>query len=32
VAERVARIKDKLGVATTEQLKVAYRWATDRRG
>ena len=30
VKQDIARIKDKLGVATTEQLKVAYRWTTDR--
>jgi len=30
VKQDVVRIKDKLGVATTAQLKVAYRWATDR--
>ncbi len=32
VKQDVARIKDKLGVDSTEQLKVAYRWTTDRRG
>lgn len=32
VKQDIARIKEKLGVATTEQLKVAYRWATDWRG
>lgn len=30
VKQDIARIKDKLGVATTEQLKVAHRWTTDR--
>jgi len=29
VKQDIARIKDKLGIATTEQLKVAYRWADD---
>jgi len=27
VKQDIARIKDNLGVATTEQLKVAYRWS-----
>jgi DNA-binding CsgD family transcriptional regulator len=27
----ITRIKEKLGVATTAQLKIAYRWATARR-
>lgn len=26
----IARIKNKIGVATTEQLKVADRWVADR--
>jgi len=30
VKQDVARIKDKLGVDTTEQLKIAYRWVTNR--
>jgi len=30
VKQDVARIKDKLGVDTTAQLKVAYRWVADR--
>jgi len=30
VKQDVVRIKDKLGVDTTAQLKVAYRWVTDR--
>jgi len=30
VKQDIARIKDKLGVDSTEQLKVAYRWASDR--
>jgi DNA-binding NarL/FixJ family response regulator len=30
VKQDVARIKDKLGVDTTEQLKIAYRWVADR--
>ncbi len=30
VKQHIARIKEKIGVATTEQLKVAYRW-TDHR-
>jgi len=30
VKQDVVRIKDKLGVDTTAQLKVAYRWASDR--
>jgi len=30
VKQDIARIKEKIGVATTEQLKVAYRWTTDR--
>ncbi len=30
VKQDVVRIKDKIGVHTAEQLKVAYRWATDR--
>jgi len=30
VKQHIARIKDKIGVATAEQLKVAYRWADDR--
>jgi len=32
VKQDIARIKDKIGADTTEQLKVAYRWPTDRRG
>ncbi len=30
VKQDVVRIKDKLGVDTTAQLKVAYRWVADR--
>jgi len=30
VKQDVARIKEKIGVATTEQLKVAYRWTANR--
>ncbi len=30
VKQDIARIKDKIGADTTEQLKVAYRWTTDR--
>jgi len=30
VKQDVVRIKAKLGVDTTAQLKVAYRWADDR--
>jgi len=30
VKQHIARIKAKIGVATAAQLKVAYRWATDR--
>jgi len=29
VKQHIARIKDKVGVATTEQLKAAYRWTDD---
>jgi len=32
VKRDIARIKAKLGVATTTQLKIAYRWTTERRG
>lgn len=31
VKRDITRIKDKLGVATTAQLKIAYRWAAARR-
>ena len=30
VKQDIARIKDKIGVDTAEQLRVAYRWATAR--
>jgi len=30
ISKDVARIKDKLGVDSTEQLRVAYRWASDK--
>jgi len=32
VKQDIARIKDKIGADSTEQLKVPYRWTTDRRG
>jgi len=31
VKQDIVRIKEKIGVATTEQLKVAYRWTTNNR-
>jgi len=30
VKQHVARLKEKLGVDTTEQLRIAYRWTDDR--
>lgn len=30
ISKDVARIKDKIGVDTTEQLKVSYRWVPDK--